>query len=257
MVYNCAHGIPASTAGQFPVAGNYTTRGTLNLSTRTINQRLRVVIRFYQWAEREGLIDSLPFDYAQVQTGRDAGFLDHVDERGGRASTPAVLLSEEAREIRYLAKEQIAVCHESLTNQTHQLLLGLMVRTGLRQMEARSFPDAYIFDPDRRRDLTPGQRIRVVLHPRTMEIKLGKPRGIDVPYDLMQKLWVYTARSRQARANNRPQGEEFAQLFSPKGASPSPRTPSPASSAACPAAWASRWSPTCCGTPMPRTSSGA
>ncbi len=188
-------------------------KGTLNLRARTINQRLRVVIRFYQWAEREGLIDSLPFDYAEVQTRRDAGFLDHVDERGGKASSPEVLLREEARAIRYLTKEQIAVCHETLTNQTHQLLFELMVRTGLRQMEARSFPDAYIFDPARRRDITPGQRIRVALNSRDMEIKLGKPRGIDVPYDLMQKLWVYAARSRQARANNHPRGEEFAQLF--------------------------------------------
>ena len=149
-------------------------KGTLNLRARTINQRLRVVIRFYQWAEREGLIDSLPFDYAEVQTRRDAGFLDHVDERGGKASSPEVLLREEARAIRYLTKEQIAVCHETLTNQTHQLLFELMVRTGLRQMEARSFPDAYIFDPARRRDITRGQRIRVALNPRDMEIKLGK-----------------------------------------------------------------------------------
>lgn len=196
-------------------------RGTLHLSARTINQRLRVVIRFYQWAEREGFIKGLPFDYAEVHTSRDAaGFLDHVDEREGKAAAPAVLLREEARSIRYLTKEQIAVCHEALTNQTHQLLFELMVRTGLRQMEARSFPDKYVFDPERRRDLSPERKIRLSLDPRDMEIKFGKPRDIDVPYDLMQKLWLYTARARQARANNYPEGEEFQQLFLTEGGKP-------------------------------------
>ncbi len=195
-------------------------KGTLGLSPRTINQRIRVVVRFYQWALRKGLIQALPFDYVRVQTGRDPGFLDHVDERGGKVSTPDVMLSEEVRSLRILTKEQISVCHDTLTNQTHQLLFELMVRTGMRQMEARTFPDAYVFDPSKRRDLKEGQKLRVRLSPKDMEIKLSKPRDIDLPYDLMEKLWAYSARRRQARANNHSSGQEFPHLFLTEGGKP-------------------------------------
>ena len=63
-------------------------RGTLGLSPRTINQRLRVVVRFYQWAVRKGHIDHVPFDYVTVQTRRPPGFLDHMDVTGGRMASP-------------------------------------------------------------------------------------------------------------------------------------------------------------------------
>jgi site-specific recombinase XerD len=46
-----------------------------------------------------------------------------------------------------------------------------------------------------------------------MEIKWSKPREIDVPYDLMERLWEYSLRHRQRRANNRADGQEFPHLF--------------------------------------------
>ena len=188
-------------------------RGTLGLQPRTINQRLRVVVRFYQWAVRKGLIERMPFDYVAVQIGRPPGFLDHVDSTGGKVSSPQIMLPEAQRTIRFLTKEQIEVCHEALTNPTHQLMFELMVRTGLRQMECRTFPDAYVFDPTRRKDLQPGQKIRLHIDPKDMEIKFSKPRDIDVPYDLMDKLWTYSVRRRQGRANNNSKSEMFPHLF--------------------------------------------
>jgi site-specific recombinase XerD len=155
----------------------------------------------------------LPFDYVTVQTSRDPGFLAHVNVAGGKVAAPNVLLAEEKRPIRFLTKEQIEVCHKTLTNSTHQLMFELMVRTGLRQMECRTFPDAYVFDPTRRKDLKPGQKIRLHIDPKDMEIKNKKPRDIDVPYDLMEKLWAYSVRRRQGRANNHPEGKTFPTLF--------------------------------------------
>lgn len=187
--------------------------GTLGLDTSTINQRLRVVVRFYQWAVRKGHIDRMPFDHVTVQTSRQPGFLAHVDATGGKVETPQVLLQEKCQTIRFLTKEQITVCCDALANPTHWLMFVLMVRTGLRQIEARTFPDAYVFDPTRRKDLQPGQKIRVHLDPKDMAIKNSKPRDIDVPYDLMEKLWGYSVRRRQARANNNRTGEEFPHLF--------------------------------------------
>ncbi|MDC7698023.1 site-specific integrase [Vogesella sp. LYT24W] len=130
------------------------------------------------------------------------------------------MLSETQQAIRFLTLEQITACGEVLTNLTHQLMFELMVRTGLRQMECRTFPDAYVFDPARRKDLHPGQKIRLHINPKHMEIKFARPRDIDLPYDLMEKLWAYSVRRRQARANNNRQGEEFPNLFLTEGGVP-------------------------------------
>lgn len=195
-------------------------KGTLGLQSSTINQRLRIVIRFYEWAMKKGHIESLPFDYMTVQTSRQPGFLAHVDTTGGSVSTPDVLLQQKKQTIAFLTKEQISVCHETLTNPTHQLMYELMVRTGLRQIECRTFPDFYVFDPERRRDLQPGQKIRLHIDPADMEIKYGKPRDIDMPYDLMEKLWAYSVRRRQGRANNTPDGRELPHLFLTEGGLP-------------------------------------
>lgn len=195
-------------------------RGTLGLQSRTINQRLRVVVWFYQWAVHKGHIKRIPFDYVTVQTSHQPGFLAHVDATGGKVATPEIMLSETRQAIRFLTLEQITACGEVLTNLTHQLMFELMVRTGLRQMECRTFPDAYVFDPARRKDLQPGQKIRLYIDPKHMEIKFAKPRDIDLPYDLMEKLWAYSVRRRQARANNNRQGEEFPHLFLTEGGVP-------------------------------------
>ncbi|KGH30574.1 tyrosine-type recombinase/integrase [Comamonas testosteroni] len=195
-------------------------RGTLGLSARTINQRMRVVIRFYKWAEQQGYIERVPFDYVTVQTSREPGFLAHVDASGGKMETPAILLSEEQRTIRFLTKEQIDLCHKTLVNPTHQLMFELMVRTGLRQIECRSFPDAYTFDPSRRKDLRAGAKFSLYLDPKHMDLKREKPRDIDMPYDLMEKLWIYSVRQRQVRANNHPEAKELPHLFLTEGGVP-------------------------------------
>ncbi|MBP4052194.1 site-specific integrase [Chromobacterium violaceum] len=188
-------------------------RGTLGQEPSTINNRLRLVVRFYKWAVRKGHIKQIPFDLITVQTSRPPSFLDHVDATDGKVETPEVMLKETKKPIRFLTKEQITTCSETLTNLTHQLMFELMVRTGLRQMECRTFPDAYVFDPARRKDIQPGQKVRLYIDPKHMGIKFSKPRDIDVPYDLMEKLWAYSVRRRQGRANNNSKGEEFSHLF--------------------------------------------
>ncbi len=199
-------------------------RGTLKLQSSTINHRLRIVVRFYKWAVKKGHIERLPYDYVAVQTSRQPGFLAHVDTTDGIVVSPEVMLPQKQQTIRFLTKEQIAVCHEALGNPTHKLMYELMVRTGLRQIECRTFPDSYVFDPERRKDLQPGQRIRLHIDPADMEIKNSKPRDIDVSYDLMEKLWSYSVRRRQGRANNSPEAKEFPHLFLTEGGLPYTRS---------------------------------
>lgn len=200
-------------------------RGTLRLQTSTVNQRLRIVVRFYEWAAKKRLIEQLPFDYVTIQTHRHSSFLEHVNATGGLVASPEILLQEKPRNICFLAKEQIVICHEALSNLTHRLMFELMVRTGLRQIECRTFPDAaaYVFDPSRRKDLPYGEKILLHLDPKDMEIKNSKPRDIDVPYDLMEKLWAYSVRRRQGRANSNRKGEEYRPLFLTEAGVPYPK----------------------------------
>lgn len=176
-------------------------KGTLALDPRTINQRLRVIVWFHEWALRHGYIQELPFDFKPVQTSRAPGFLAHVDATGGKVLSPAILLREKKQAIKFLSKEQVKACLDDLTNPTHRLMFSLMVRTGLRQVECRSFPERYVFDPTRRKDLIEGQQqmIRVPLDPANMKLKFDKPRDIDVPYRLMEDLWWYAMRHRPKR----------------------------------------------------------
>src|ERR1019366_5578920 len=101
-----------------------------------------------------------------------------------------------------LTKEQVRECLERLPNVTHRLMFELMVRTGLRLIECRTFPEKYLCDPRRRSHFVAGQKISVALEPKDMKLKFDKPREIDLPYDLMENLWWYAARRRQKRENN-------------------------------------------------------
>lgn len=198
-------------------------RGTVGLNKSTINHRLRIINRFYQWAVRKKIIDQLPFDTVSVRTNRsDPGFLAHVDKRGGLIESPAFMLREGKEPIRFLTKEQVEVAADDLTerNLTHSLMFELMVRTGLRQIEARTFPDAYVYDPTKRKDLDSNRKIRLRISPADMEIKFSKARDIDVPYDLMERLWVYSLRHRQSRERNRFDEQEFPHLFLTEQGSP-------------------------------------
>ncbi|MFM0032785.1 site-specific integrase [Paraburkholderia madseniana] len=190
-------------------------KGTVGLANTTINNRLRVIVRFYQWAEKRGHIDRLPFELVSIHTRRQPGFLAHVDATSGKVKSPSILLKQQAQSIRILTREQLKVCYEALPNLTHRLMFSLMLRSGLRQIECRTWPEkpGYVFDPSRRKDLRSNQKIRLNLDPRDMEIKNNKPRSIDMPYELMEELDTYSVRHRRMRERNHCNGEKFPTLF--------------------------------------------
>lgn len=188
-------------------------KGELHLDSSTVNSRLRLIVRFYRWALGHGHVEALPFRYLCVATSRVPRFLAHVGSSEGEVLTPSALLPQKRALIKFLTAEQVMVCMHALKNETHKLMFELMVRTGLRQIECRTFPLKYVFNPSRRRDLTPGRMIRISLSPADMKLKYDKPRDIDVPYRLMDDLWWYAARHRQKRERARNASERRASLF--------------------------------------------
>jgi integrase/recombinase XerD len=173
--------------------------GELGLNPSTVNKRLNLVARFYDWCKRQGYVSHLPFGMRDVRTRSHAGFLAHVDRSGGVVSKPMVMARERKPTIKFLIKEQVRQCLGEKFDPSHAILFNLMVRTGMRSCEARTFPLSYVFNPRTRRGLTPGQMIRVNLEPADMHIKYGKPRSVDIPWSLMEDMWTYSLHQREVR----------------------------------------------------------
>jgi len=165
--------------------------GELRLSATTVNKRLGLVMRFYEWACQNGHIASLPFPSRPVHTHRQHSMVAHVKRSKPTFERALVLLKEHRPPIKFLTREQIQACRDHLPNPSHRLLFELMLRSGLKSCEARTFPAKYVFDPADRQDLRAGQVIRVDLNSRDLAIKFERFRSVDVPWDLMQALNAY------------------------------------------------------------------
>lgn len=53
-------------------------KAEVGLQARTINARLRLIARFYEWAQHGGLLERLPFRTRVVRVRHEPGFLAHV-----------------------------------------------------------------------------------------------------------------------------------------------------------------------------------
>ncbi len=174
-------------------------RADVGLQARTINSRLRLIARFYEWARQEGFIERLPFRTRSIQLARRAGFLAHVQDETHTTALRAGL-RQRSWAPAYLTMDQVLACLANLPNETHRLMFELMARCGLRQVECRTFPVKYLCNPAKRADLRGRRTIRVALDPADMSLKYDRPRLIDVPTALMEDLWWYVVRRRRARA---------------------------------------------------------
>lgn len=170
----------------------------LGLNPSTINKRLSLVARLYRWSKSRGYIEHLPFTQRASIGKTKRGFLAHT-QTGAAASKPSVMVREHSATLQLLTKEQTKHCLRAKLDPSHRVLFDLMVRTGLRSCEARTFPLKYVFNPRDRRGIQPGQMIRVALRPEDMHLKFNKPRSIDVPWSLMEDLWSYSLHQREIR----------------------------------------------------------
>jgi integrase len=195
-------------------------KGYVGLDDSTINNRLGRLDGFYRWALNKGLLQKLPYDIIEIRSGRAPGFFTHVQEHPDQVKSNTSKLPAKAERTAFLTKEQIGVCIDAISNRTHGLMFRMLVRSGLRQCECRTFPEKYVFDPTRRKDLVPGQKIRISLTPADMHLKFGKGRDIDVPYKLMQDLWEYCVRRRQRRERAQREGKKFPNLFLTEAGNP-------------------------------------
>ena len=166
----------------------------LELSNNTVNQRLRVIVRFYNYAYNKGWVESVPYDIESVIISETKGFLAHTDRSGGIKNTPDVMLKEKKSVISILTIEQIKQLLTKATNPTLNNIVRLALQTGLRREELLSFPLKYIQDP--KNLTTHSSMIRVNCYAADMSLKGDKERGIDIPRSLMERLWQYVIHER-------------------------------------------------------------
>lgn len=190
--------------------------GELALNPRTVNNRLALIVRFYRWAKLNNLIKVLPFGEKKTHIVPHSGLLNHVTRPGKERSKISIMLRERKRLMKFLTKDQVKVCLALDADPSHQILFHLMVRTGLRSCEARSFPLKYVFNPRLKNGLRRGQMISVALEPSDMQIKYDRPRIIDVPWSLMEDMWSYSLHQREMR-NSRGDGSVTALLLTNEG----------------------------------------
>jgi len=164
-----------------------------NLSASTVNRRLNLVIKFYQFALKQGWVSTLPYDIETVKVRRSKGFLAHTDTSGGYVAKPDVLLKTIPTKIKVLNKEQVDELLKTIQNKTLRLIVRFALLTGLRKEELLTFPASCVSAPQ---STSARSHIVVELNPQQMSTKGDRPRTIHVPVSLMADLWDYVIHER-------------------------------------------------------------
>jgi len=145
---------------------------------------------FYRWALRRQRITALPweesFRVVMVQESHPSMYRhtrasrlilkDNLRPKVQRKSVPLLRLDQ--------CRDLLAACG----TQTLRLMTKLMLQSGIRNEECRTFPRKYIFDPAAQ---DPNKRIAIELSPEDMALKGSKPRRIYVSCQMMKDLFDY------------------------------------------------------------------
>ncbi len=166
----------------------------LKLKGNTVNYRLRVIIRFYNYAYKKQWINNVPYDLEEVIVSKPTGFFAHTDRSGGKRITPDVMLKSKQPALHILTKEQIQLLLNALTNPSLHLIVKMGLQTGMRKSEILTFPMKYIQNPAT--NTKSKAMIRVQLNSQDMIIKGKTDREIDIPRKLMEQLWQYVIHER-------------------------------------------------------------
>lgn len=168
------------------------------LEPSTVNDRLRIIYRFYEYALEEFWIENLPWkgkkeflkDYKPGLIKKDTTGGNKSFSNGRKASITTV---------RILSRIHIDTTLGVIANLELKLITRLALASGLRKQELLTFPTKYIVDPND----YPATKMnyRITLNPKEMKTKNNKSRQIDIPASLMRDLWSYIKYDRQERSS--------------------------------------------------------
>lgn len=165
--------------------------GARKIALSTIRKRLTQIMAFYRWAYDRQRISQLPWEQSfrvvMVQEHHPSMYR-HTRSAVRLAVKDNLKPKVQKRPIPLLQLEQCRELLEACSNQTLQLMTKLMLQTGLRNSECRTFPRKYIFDPSAQAQ---NRRIGIDLFPQDMTIKGSKPRRVYVSWQIMKELFDY------------------------------------------------------------------
>lgn len=176
----------------------------------TVNDRLRIVYRLYEFALEEGWISNLPWKGKKVFLKDHKPGVTSKDTTGGNSKYPSSRKGNKTS-ISVLSRLQVDMLSESITNIELKLITRLGLACGLRKEELVTFPKKYIIDPKTYPKTKMNYRVK--LDPRDMKTKGSKTRQIDIPAPLMGDLWNYIKFDRQVRASLCANEKENKTLF--------------------------------------------
>jgi site-specific recombinase XerD len=157
----------------------------------TINDRVRTVCRFYEWAHRHGKIGELPFERINLRTGRSrGGFLAHLNRAHADRTANALTLAEHQRLPRPLRVDELRQLFSHLTP-PYDLMAGWALGAGLRRkeicaLELAQIPDTRQFDLDA--DPLVGLALKIT--------KGDRPRTVYPPLKLIDRTQWYIGEDR-------------------------------------------------------------
>lgn len=158
----------------------------------TVRKRLAQIMRFYNWAVTRRRIADVPWD---VAISRVAGEPLHS------VISESMLPKVPRQAIRFLDIDQCRTLLQHCGNCTIRMMTKLMLQTGLRNEECRTFPMKYVFDPSPNRR---SHRIAIDLSPSDMKLKGNRPRRIYASGQLLKDLFDFA---------NFGEGAERAKLY--------------------------------------------
>lgn len=148
------------------------------LAQSTLRKRLIHVREFYKWAHSKKKIDGLPWEGYSVKTP-----LISPPTKKDTLYFPA-----RSKPLKLLNLNQCKQLLEACPHKTLKLITKLILQTGLRNEECRSFPKKYLFDPCREAER---KHFPLNLDPKDMKLKGSKSRRIYVTWQLMKDLFDY------------------------------------------------------------------
>lgn len=158
----------------------------------TINTRLGHIENFYRWAkERSRIIDWLPFVTILKEVPRKEypGAMAHTHAGIEYVQSSENRLPVKKEPLKVLSLDECWQLRAAPMSETLQSATWLMLGSGIRNEECRTFPRKYVFDPSA---LNPNKRIRIYLDARDMKTKGDKSRYIFISWALMNCLYQYT-----------------------------------------------------------------
>lgn len=122
-------GLPTKERLLGTATGCWRHRAPIRAALMPVNDRVRSVCRFYSWAHRRGLIDTLPFDYVD-----ESRMMAHLDHRRPIIAANVLTISEAERLPRPLRVDQLQALFSHL-DAPYGLIAEWALATGMHRKE--------------------------------------------------------------------------------------------------------------------------